>query len=360
MTCNEKTRNICPLLKHPDLYNPDTVDLFNNAKERNYWLPCLEQMVKKFVSKAGYLNPHDPYAQEKAETCFQKFHGLIEQLTTDPSILKPLSVRTLLEFNEDNLRANNFKDPWSIQKEKESTLALKEFEDRIRYIDSIASVDEKWLELTKGVLAGNIFDWGAKAVSDILEQTHNFGLKEAMDTIQKRPWFVDNLDMWVKRLKKCPYNTCVMFVDNSGVDFILGVLPMARELLLQGTKVVITANSSPSLNDVTYHELNLYCCKAAQYCQVLKDSIADGQLITVENGQKGPCLDLTNLSTELCEKMKAADLIILEGMGRAVHTNLYAKFSVDCVKLAVLKNEWLAQSLGTHQFAVICGFEPAG
>lgn len=57
--------------------------------------------------------------------------------------------------------------------------------------------------------------------------------------------------------------------------------------------------------------------------------------------------------------MKTADLIILEGMGRAIHTNLYAKFTVDCVKLAVLKNEWLAQSLGTHQFAVICDFESA-
>ncbi|XP_018566312.1 pantothenate kinase 4 [Anoplophora glabripennis] len=358
MTGNEK-KNICPLLKNPELYNPDTIDLFNNAKERNYWLPCLEQMVKKFVNKAGYLNPDDPCATEKAEMCFQKFHRLVEELSVDPSILKPLSVRTLLEFNEDNLRANNFKDPWLLQKERESDQALNEFEERIRYIDSIADKEEKWLELTKGVLAGNVFDWGAKAVSDILEQSQNFGLREAMGTIQKRPWFIDNLNAWITRLKKHPYKTSVIFVDNSGVDFILGILPMARELLSHGTKVVITANSTPALNDVTYHELNLYCCKAAQHCPVLKESIASGQLVTVENGQKSPCLDLTNLSSELCSLMKTADLIVLEGMGRAVHTNLYAKFTVDCVKLAVLKNEWLAQSLGTHQFSVICDFEHA-
>lgn len=71
---------------------------------------------------------------------------------------------------------------------------------------------------------------------------------------------------------------------------------MARELLLQGTTVVITANSAPTLNDLTYHELNLYCCKAAQMCPTLKESIANGQLITVENGQTGPCLDLRSLS----------------------------------------------------------------
>lgn len=56
--------------------------------------------------------------------------------------------------------------------------------------------------------------------------------------------------------------------------------------------------------------------------------------------------------------MLDADLIILEGMGRAVHTNLNAKFKVDSLKLAVLKNEWLANSLGAEQFAVLFAYEP--
>ncbi|KAJ8985488.1 hypothetical protein NQ317_015027 [Molorchus minor] len=356
---SENRKSVCPLLKNPELYNPDTIDLYDNVKARDYWLPCLEQMVKKFVNKAGNLNPDDPCATEKAENCFQKFHSLVQQLTNDPSALKPLTIRTLLEFIEDTLRANHFSDAWSLQKETESAKALDEFEERICYIDSINNFEEKWLELIKGVLAGNVFDWGAKAVSDILEQSQNFGLLEAMKTIEKRPWFHDNLDSWIKRLKKQPYKMCVVFVDNSGVDFILGILPMTRELLKHGTKVVLSANSSPSLNDVTYDELNLYCCKAAKFCPILKESIANEQLLAVENGQKGPCLDLLHLSPELCELIKSADLIIIEGMGRAVHTNLYAKFAVDCVKLAVLKNEWLAKSLGAQQFSVICDYEPA-
>ena len=57
--------------------------------------------------------------------------------------------------------------------------------------------------------------------------------------------------------------------------------------------------------------------------------------------------------------MTSADLVVLEGMGRAVHTNLYAKFTVDSVKLAVLKNEWLAKSLGGQQFSVIFNYETA-
>lgn len=60
---------------------------------------------------------------------------------------------------------------------------------------------------------------------------------------------------------------------------------------------------------------------------------------------------------ELFILMDQADLIILEGMGRAVHTNLFAKFNVDSIKMAVIKNEWLANSLGAKQFSVIFKYE---
>lgn len=53
------------------------------------------------------------------------------------------------------------------------------------------------------------------------------------------------------------------------------------------------------------------------------------------------------------------DLVVIEGMGRALHTNLQAKFKCDCLKLAVIKNRWLAQRLGGDIFSVLCKFEPA-
>lgn len=51
------------------------------------------------------------------------------------------------------------------------------------------------------------------------------------------------------------------------------------------------------------------------------------------------------------------DLIVLEGMGRAIHTNLYAQFKCDTLKLAIVKNEWLARSLGGSLFSVLCKYE---
>lgn len=51
------------------------------------------------------------------------------------------------------------------------------------------------------------------------------------------------------------------------------------------------------------------------------------------------------------------DLIVIEGMGRTLHTNLYAKMKCECLKLAVIKNRWLALRLGGDMYAVICKYE---
>lgn len=76
--------HVCPLLKCPETYTPDILDLSVNTKGRDYWLPCLESMVKKFVNKAQDLNPDDPKATEKAQMCYEQFHALVEQLSLDP------------------------------------------------------------------------------------------------------------------------------------------------------------------------------------------------------------------------------------------------------------------------------------
>jgi len=67
----------------------------------------------------------------------------------------------------------------------------------------------------------------------------------------------------------------------------------------------------------------------------------------------------SRLNSQLADAMHDVDLLILEGMGRALHTNLQAKFNCECLKLAVIKNRWLAQRLGGGMFSVLCQYEPA-
>lgn len=51
------------------------------------------------------------------------------------------------------------------------------------------------------------------------------------------------------------------------------------------------------------------------------------------------------------------DLVVIEGMGRTLHTNFHAKMKCECLKLAVIKNRWLALRLGGDMYAVICKYE---
>lgn len=51
------------------------------------------------------------------------------------------------------------------------------------------------------LLLGNMFDWGAQAITAILEHDAVFGLHEALEKIQKRPWLYDGLDKWLDKLE---------------------------------------------------------------------------------------------------------------------------------------------------------------
>lgn len=67
------------------------------------------------------------------------------------------------------------------QKKLENEQALKFFKNRLDFIDNLEGT-AKIEELIKGVLTGNIFDWGAQEVAAIMELS-NFSFEEAQKKI---------------------------------------------------------------------------------------------------------------------------------------------------------------------------------
>lgn len=53
-----------------------------------------------------------------------------------------------------------------------------------------------------GILAGNVFDYGATQVQELLDSNKNFNLNDALSKIQLRPWLIDDFDGFVERLGK--------------------------------------------------------------------------------------------------------------------------------------------------------------
>uniref|UniRef100_A0A8C6SJY0 4'-phosphopantetheine phosphatase n=2 Tax=Neogobius melanostomus TaxID=47308 RepID=A0A8C6SJY0_9GOBI len=325
-----------PLLQDPSSYIPDTVDLTEDALAREYWLFCFEDALDGVVQRAVASQPDLPEAPERAEKFRQKYRHKLQTLRHQPFAYGSLTVRSLLDTREHCLNEFNFPDPYSKIKQRENDLALKYYLKAVKALEKLEWEDRQ-LALVSGVLAGNVFDWGAKAVSDVLESDPEFGFEEAKRQLEERPWLVDCYDQWFERLKGPPHRCALFFVDNSGVDIILGVIPFVRELLSRGTEVVLASNSGPALNDVT----NVLTLDSFSYSFLLSSRL-DKVLATLVRERK-------------------TDLVIIEGMGRAIHTNYYAMLSCESLKMAVIKNSWLADRLGGKLFSVVFKYEvPAG
>lgn len=73
-------------------------------------------------------------------------------------------------------------------------------------------------------------------------------------------------------------------------------MPFARELLSRGTKVILCANESPSLNDITTDELDEIIQKCTDKCNIIKKAKESKNLLVCPNGQSSVCLDLRQIS----------------------------------------------------------------
>jgi len=346
----------CPLIESAE-YNPDTVDLTRDHEARSYWLDCFKESLPKFTERAIASQAQAPDVHERAGRFRDKFTSRLDMLSTVSFAYGNLTVRSLLDMREHCLLEFDFHDPYLRQKRLENQMAITLLSDRLASLRQM-EWRERQEELTVGLLAGNVFDWGAKEVA-LLMEAGKMDFEAAKRHIGPRPWLIDDVDIWLERLRGPPHKCAAIFIDNSGGDIVLGVMPFVEELLSRGTGVILCANSRPVLNDVTNAELNLLLPQVAAMSPVIQAGLSSGQLVTRDSGQGSPCLDLGKINSSLVEDMTArgVDLLVLEGMGRAIHTNLYTKFRCDCLKVAVLKNRWLARRLGGEMFAVVFKYE---
>ncbi|KAJ8434009.1 hypothetical protein Cgig2_001202 [Carnegiea gigantea] len=265
------------------------------------WIELFANSIPSFKKRAED-DETVPDAKVRAEKFAQRYGEILEDMKKDPeSHGGPPDCILLCRLREQVLRELGFRDIFKKVKDEENAKAISLFGGVVSLNDAIEDPVKRVENLVRGILAGNIFDLGSAQA--------------------------------------------IIFVDNSGADIILGILPFARELLRRGTQVVLAANELPSINDVTYTELFEIISK-------LKDE--NGQLMGVDiskllianSGNDLPVIDLTRVSQELAYLAGDADLVLLEGMGRGIETNLYAQLKCDSIKIGMVKHPEVAQFLG--------------
>ncbi len=345
------------LLSDPSTYRADAWNLLEDDGSRTYWLDLFDTHFQQTLIHA--TEHYGKSATRHVEGAREQFAAKLADVRADPAMLDgELTVSGLCRLREGVLRDNRLHDPFAHIKRRENESAIQLYPDVVRKLHAMDPTD-RWLHLVECVFAGNIFDLGSSATMNTAQRSPDF--IATVENTKPRPWLVDDYDRLADDLMQslpAAWGKAVIFVDNTGCDFILGVMPLARELALAGVQVVLAANELPSLNDITADET---VDVVEQLVAIDRDlpALLDAQMFeVVSTGNDIPLIDLSDVSDELNAASEDADLVILEGMGRAVESNFDAQFKVDTLHLALLKDPQVAKHIGGEIFDCVCKYKP--
>jgi len=346
------------LLSSADQYVADDWDLLTDEVSRRYWLELFAKHFAETLRQAGQRGGRAINKQIAAAR--EEFATAIEQLAAgDPGVSpKKLNVMELCRLREGVLRRHELDDPFGRIKERENALATKLYPQIVRKLHDVDGV-ARWLHLIKRIFAGNTFDLGSFSTLHLAAEPMDF--LAAVENTKPRPWLLDDYDRLAEDLPAEPpgkWSKAVVFLDNAGSDFILGVMPLVRQMAMFGTKIVLAANERPSLNDITADE-TVGVFEGLMACDDDLAALARADMFeVVSTGNDIPLIDLSEVSDELNAAAADAELVILEGMGRAVESNLDATFKTDVLHLATLKDPAVAARIGGELFDCVCKYTP--
>ncbi|KOM35600.1 hypothetical protein LR48_Vigan02g175000 [Vigna angularis] len=323
------------------------------------WINLLHNTIPTF-KKHAESDASVPDAADKAETFAQRYARILEDFKKDPAGQgEPLDIFLLCRLREQVLRELGFSDIFKKIKDVENTNAMSLFENVVRLNDAIEDEEKRLENLVRGIFAGNIFDLGATqecTAGPVSSTFISLGARQEEVKKKSREKQGKGGSSHFLALSSSVLFPVIIFVDNSGADIILGILPFARELLRRGSQVILAANELPSLNDVTYSELTeiISRLKDEEGCLM---GVSTSNLLIANSGNELPIIDLTRVSQELAYLTNDVDLVILEGMGRGIETNLYAQFKCDSLKIAMVKHPEVAEFLGSRLYDCVIKYD---
>jgi uncharacterized protein with ATP-grasp and redox domains len=247
-----------PKLEDLDKYNPDTLKLTDPTAQK-YWIDVLERnlhilvkLAREWTSDSENDGQNQDDVQSRASSFDTLFRSHLTRLRDQPNMYGALTVRSLLNLREQCLHELGFPDIFSKAKVAENKSALQLLPGLLKKVDSLQSLEDKIELLIDNILAGNMFDWGSSQIVEMIKDGE-LTFEAAKEKINKPDKF-NHTRKFIERIiskNKPPLKKAVVFVDNSGADIVLGVIPFARFLVSIGMDVILAVNSFPAINDIT-------------------------------------------------------------------------------------------------------------
>lgn len=345
-------------LTDPEQYVAFPWSLLNDPRDLEYWLGLFEsfpEQIERYLREDDLTGPNF----EPRWRCFrEEYQAGIDGFRARPEADGGVNTLTLVYFRQELLKRHGWPDPYVKVKERANAAAAVLYPEVVRQVDAEPATSRYPL-LLKGVFAGNLFDLGAPATIEMFGNGQ-IDYPKMLARTPDRPWFIDHADAFIRNLRDRRYRQALVFVDNAGTDIVLGVLPLVREMARGGVRIVLAANAEPALNDITIGELNAVLEQLSVVDPVLRDLLMRGLLQTVSSGNGTPLIDLSKVTQECNAAAAQSDLIVLEGMGRAVESNWNQPFRCDALHLALIKDESVARWIRSGMFDAVCRLKPGG
>jgi type II pantothenate kinase len=322
----------------------------------DHWRPILRDNFDYLVHliEAEGTGPRSARAAQ-ARTVFRRF---LDDLSEPWARSLAPTVHHMTLLREALVRDFDLGDPYGAVKRRETDLAVG------RLLDDPAA----WglakdpapgpdpLTLLARLTAGNLFDLGsaltqrafregsmdldasAAVMAGRIGALHE-GLAETILRMGWRPWLFGG------SAPAAGARRLLVFADNAGADFVLGILPLCSALAQEWSEVVVAANSTPSSNDITAAEAREAVARLVPLTR-LGDLTAAGRLRVVETGTGTPGIDLGHVGAALNEAAAGCEAILIDGQGRGLETTWGARFRHPVLRVAVVKDPEVARATG--------------
>lgn len=348
-------------------YRPCAWSFLEDDAGREHWVPFFIRHFDTILNLATEVELSRGAApgelSGRVEGCRAEFRARFGEYMERYRDFGRVTILDLDKWRDQTLRKYGIIDAFSLLKERENTRMLPLLPTVCRQLDALPPV-ERARALVEGLFAGNIFDMGTEATAKaFLGQSPDFFAVRSK--LQPRPWLIDTFDAFgpdlVRHLERGPrWRRVVFFVDNAGSDFMLGAVPLMRALAIGGAEVVLATNEYPTLNDMTIAEVRRWWPRLV----AAEPSLGGLAIKPVSTGTAEPLIDLGKVSRELnaaCKGMGGQEsLVILEGMGRGVESNLDVRTRCDTLNIGMIKDTHIAGRHGGKLYDCICKYRGPG
>jgi uncharacterized protein with ATP-grasp and redox domains len=296
-------------------------------------------------------------AARRAESRWRDFLSRLDDAAVHDS--HP-TVHHLTKVRDGLLREEGLPDVYGAIKRSENERSMALYRTRPGDVSGDPESDVE--DAVWGVFAGNVFDLASPSVAE----DYRAGRLHFPDLVRRaraRSLAVDDRKSFRDELRslRCEREPhVVMLVDNAGMDFVLGCVPLGTALIEAGCRVTLAANERPSLNDMTADEARQVLRDLVVHDHRIGNYMANDKLTVISTGNGSPGIDLRTVSDLLNRACESADLLILEGQGRAIETTWTAVLSIPTLRVATLKSPIVSGRLGLEPYDLIFDFRSSG